>query len=154
MKDRVRNSVKAVIIQAGKILLVQKADILGAYTVLPGGGQRAGEPLPEALRRECLEEINAQVTVGELLFVRDYISEHHEFADISGHVHQVEIHFACSVCAEYQPASGSEPDRGQQNVMWVPLENLEQANFYPRALVKHLRRLSEAHQPVYLGDVN
>jgi hypothetical protein len=49
MKDRVRNSVKAVNYPGGENLLVQKADILGAYTVLPGGGQRAGEPCSKAL---------------------------------------------------------------------------------------------------------
>ena len=154
MKDRVRNSVKAVIIQAGKILLVQKADILGAYTVLPGGGQRAGEPLPEALRRECLEEINAQVTVGELLFVRDYISGNHEFAESSAHAHQVEFLFACQLSDDYQPRSGPAPDRGQQQVLWVPLSALEQANFYPRAVVPYLRQPKAAGHPVYLGDVN
>ena len=154
MKERVRNSVKAVIISGGKILLLQKMDALSLYTVLPGGGQKMGEALPEALRRECLEEINARVKVGELLFVRDYISDNHEFAESSGHVHQVEFLFACELAEEYQPCSGLEPDRGQQAVLWVPLEMLEAANFYPRALLPHLRELRASDRPVYLGDVN
>ena len=154
MKEHIRNSVKAVVIRAGEILLLQKEDGLGAYTVLPGGGQRMGEALPEALRRECLEEINAPVSVGELMFVRDYISDHHEFAASSGHVHQVEFLFACTLAEDYQPCSGPEPDRGQQQVLWVPLEALEQANFYPRALVPHLLKLGAPDCPVYLGDVN
>lgn len=154
MKERVRNSVKAVIISGGKILLLQKVDILSLYSVLPGGGQKMGEALPDALRRECLEEINARVRVGALLFVRDYISANHEFADSSEHVHQVEFLFACELMDAYQPCSGPEPDRGQQQVLWVPLDALEQANFYPRALVPYLRNLEGADRPVYLGDVN
>ncbi len=154
MKERVRNSVKAVIISGGKILLLQKLDAVSRYTVLPGGGQRMGEPLPEALRRECLEEINARVNVGALLFVRDYISDNHEFAGLSGHVHQVEFLFACELMDDYQPENGLEPDRGQQQVLWVPLDALEQANFYPRALLPYLRNLDAADRPVYLGDVN
>ena len=154
MKERVRNSVKAVIIRDGKILLLQKMDAFGLYTVLPGGGQKVGETLPEALERECMEEINARVRVGELLFVRDYISDKHEFAESSGHIHQVEFLFACTLVEDYQPGSGSEQDRGQQQVLWVPLDALEQANFYPRALLPYLRNTSAADRPVYLGDVN
>ena len=154
MKNHVRTSVKAVIIQNNQILLQIKRDVLSQYAVLPGGGQHKGETLPEALRRECLEEINADVEVGDLLFVRDYISDHHEFAASSGHVHQVEFLFACTLAEDYQPCSGPEPDRGQQQVLWVPLEALEQANFYPRALVPHLLKLSAPDRPVYLGDVN
>lgn len=154
MKEHVRNSVKAVIITDGKILLLQKRDGNSLYTVLPGGGQKAGEPLPEALRRECLEEINARVRVGELLFVRDYISGNHEFAESSAHAHQVEFLFACQLSDDYQPRSGPTPDRGQQQVLWVPLSALEQANFYPRAVVPYLRQPKAAGHPVYLGDVN
>ncbi len=154
MKERVRNSVKAVIISGKKILLLQKMDALSLYTVLPGGGQKMGEALPEALRRECLEEINARVKVGELLFVRDYISDNHEFAESSGHVHQVEFLFACELAEEYQPCSGHEPDRGQQQVLWVPLDALGPANFYPRALLPYLKDLGAADHPIYMGDVN
>ena len=154
MKERVRNSVKALIIRAGQILLLQKSDIDSVYTVLPGGGQKMGEALPEAVRRECLEEINARVKVGELLFVRDYISDNHEFAESSGHVHQVEFLFACELAEEYQPCSWHEPDRGQQQVLWVPLDALDQANFYPRALLPYLQDLGAADRPIYVGDVN
>ena len=101
MKDHVRTSAKAVIIQNNKILLLIKHDVLSQYAVLPGGGQHKGETLPEALRRECIEEIKADVKVGDLLFVRDYISDHHEFAEVNGHVHELELLFACSLPEGY-----------------------------------------------------
>ena len=63
---RIRNSVKGIIIDGGKILLNKSKNILGhvhhgipqgmIYYELPGGGQEQYESLEEALGRECLEE--------------------------------------------------------------------------------------------------
>ena len=154
MKNHVRTSVKAVIIQNNQILLQIKRDALSQYAVLPGGGQHKGETLPEALRRECLEEINTEVEVGELLFVRDYISDHHEFAEANGHVHELELLFACSLPEGYQPQAGEDPDPGQIGVSWVPLSQLEAVNLYPRVLHHYLQHLDDPQRPIYLGDVN
>lgn len=154
MKKHIRNSAKAVIIRNEKILVLRKQDGFSSYTVLPGGGQKKGEPLPEALKRECLEEINAPVEVGELLFVRDYIADNHEFAANSEHLHQVEFYFACTLPEHYLPSAGSQPDSGQQEVCWAPLDQLEDIGLYPRYLCQWLPRLDDPSRPIYLGDVN
>ena len=60
-KKKVRNSAKAVIIRDNKLLVLIKRDQDGPYAVLPGGGQRWGETLPDALMRECQEEIGTLV---------------------------------------------------------------------------------------------
>lgn len=88
-----RNSVKAIIVEDGKILCIKCKDDWGFFYLLPGGGQEPGETLPDALTRECLEEIGTKVTVGDLVFVRDYISANHEFAEYESEVHQVELMF-------------------------------------------------------------
>ena len=154
MKNYVRTSVKAVIIQNNQILLQIKCDALSQYAVLPGGGQHKGETLPEALRRECREEINTDVEVGDLLCVRDYISDHHEFAEANGHVHELELIFACSLPEGYQPQAGEDPDPGQIGVNWVPLDQLEAVNLYPRVLRHYLLYLDDPQRAIYLGDVN
>lgn len=154
MKKHIRNSVKAVIIREGKILVLRKQDGVSSYAVLPGGGQKKGEQLPIALIRECQEEINAPVVVGELLFVRDYIADNHEFAEFSDHLHQVEFYFACTLPEHYQPSAGSRPDPGQFEVCWVPLNQLNQIGLYPRQLCRFLSALDDPTRPIYLGDVN
>jgi 8-oxo-dGTP pyrophosphatase MutT (NUDIX family) len=154
MKNHVRTSVKAVIIQNNQILLQIKRDALSQYAVLPGGGQHKGETLPEALRRECQEEINAEVEVGDLLCVRDYISDHHEFAEANEHVHELELIFACSLPEGYQPQAGQAPDPGQLEVSWVPLEKLAEVHLYPQALQHYLLHLDDPSRPIYLGDMN
>ena len=138
MKEHVRNSVKAVIITDGKILLLQKRDGNSLYSVLPGGGQKTGEPLPEALRRECLEEINARVVVGELPRA-DYISGNHALAEVPRTRTRLN---SCLPAAsdDYQPRSGPTGPRAAGVV--GAASALEQANFYPRAVVPYLRQQS------------
>lgn len=154
MKKHIRNSVKAIIIENGKLLVLSKKDGEGIYRVLPGGGQKKNETLPQSLQRECLEEIGAEVQIGDLFFVRDYISEHHEFWNPEQPIHQVEFFFECHLPENYIPGAGISPDPGQYAVSWVGLDELRNAHLYPRALAKWLCRLNDPERPVYLGDVN
>ena len=72
---RIENSAKAIIIENGAILLIRYRDStemgLGDWYSLPGGRQRFGETVAEALVRECREEIGAEVRPQRLHFVRE-----------------------------------------------------------------------------------
>ena len=61
MGKRIITSAKAVIIKDGKILTIRKKDEFGEYYVLPGGKQKKYENIMEALKRECMEEVNLEV---------------------------------------------------------------------------------------------
>ena len=100
----IRNSAKALIIHDGRLLCTRNEDARGIFYLLPGGGQEPGETIPEALQRECREEIGTVVEVGPLTFVRDYIGKNHEFAAHDADVHQIEYMFA----ATCPPTRGSE----------------------------------------------
>jgi 8-oxo-dGTP diphosphatase len=154
MAQQVRVSAKAIVVQDGRILLIRNLDAYGDWYCLPGGGQAHGETLPDALRRECLEEIGCQVVVGRLLFVRDYIAEHHEFADSDCGAHQVELMFECQLAPGCAPAVGDEPDGMQTGVAWVELSALARSRFYPRALGVLLAGGIPGQGPCYVGDVN
>lgn len=72
----IRNSVKAIIIKDGKILLNQCDFGDGKLSyIFPGGGQENGETFMEALQRECQEELGAQVKVYDLVWIREYIGK-------------------------------------------------------------------------------
>lgn len=62
-----RLAVKALLLRGGQVLMNHIVDPDGrdVYT-LPGGGQEHGESQPEALVRECAEEIGARVTVHQV----------------------------------------------------------------------------------------
>jgi ADP-ribose pyrophosphatase YjhB (NUDIX family) len=142
-----RVSAKAVIVRDGKLLAIAKRDDAGEWYLLPGGGQDMHESLHEAVRRECREELGADVIVGELLYVRDYIARHHEFAAVDD-AHQVELMFACTLVGE--PGVGTSPDAGQLGVAWLPIDRLDAVRLYPAAL----KALLTTGVRGYLGDVN
>ncbi|WP_427138152.1 NUDIX domain-containing protein [Psychrobacillus psychrodurans] len=61
-----RNSSKAVIIRDDKLLTIKLHENDKTYYILPGGGQKPGENLHQTLERECMEEVGAKITIGEL----------------------------------------------------------------------------------------
>lgn len=149
---RFRYSVKAIIIDDGRLLCIQKRDEDGLYLLLPGGGQEPGETLHDALRRECREEIAAEVEIDDLRFVRDYIGRNHEFAADDADFHQVDLMFNCRLAVGAVATLGASPDDGQIGIAWVPLAELDAARIYPRILARLLPNGTTS--PIYLGDIN
>lgn len=148
----IRNAAKAVIIKNQHLLTIKKQAGEAIYYTLPGGGQKPGETLHQALERECLEELGIPIKVGRLLYIREYIGKHHEFVSTDSEIHRVEFFFTCELVADVPPRHGDEPDKRQIGVEWLPLDQLDRFPFYPSVLRKLLDRPS--HEGIYLGDVN
>jgi ADP-ribose pyrophosphatase YjhB (NUDIX family) len=129
-------------------------DKTGIFYILPGGGQRHGETLREGLQRECMEEIGTEVDVGELLYVREYIGKNHEFHKTHHAFHQVENVFRCSLPNPQGIGPGSEHDKKQIGVEWIPLEELEQRRFLPEVIKSFFTADGFEAGTNYLGDVN
>ena len=154
MKTTLKNSAKAIIVRDGYLLVtVNRHDNGEEFYILPGGGQNFGETLHQALQRECIEEIGTNVDIRELIFVREYIGKHHEFAHFDGHVHQVEFMFLCTLTEDPFTRQGTLPDPKQFGVKWLLLTELETAPFYPAVLKTLIREMTSPHVR-YLGDVN
>lgn len=129
-------------------------DKSGIFYILPGGGQRHGETLREGLERECLEEIGTHVKVGELLYVREYIGKNHEFRRSHRAFHQVENVFRCSLPDPDDIGPGSEHDKKQIGVEWIPLEELPERRFLPEVIKSCFTKEGFEPESNYLGDVN
>lgn len=150
----IRNSAKAIIIQNGYLLTIKKQQNNEPYYVIPGGGQEHRENLHEAVIRECREELGADVEVGELLFVREYIGKNHQFANNHALAHQTEFMFLCQL-KQQSFKEGTNLDDNQIGTEWLPIKELLNYNLYPHALRSQLLSFYEGNnRTVYLGDVN
>lgn len=153
----IRNSAKAIILHNGRFLAIRKRYGDREYCVLPGGGQEREETLAQALHRECREEINADVAIRELLFVREYIGKNHEFAQYDSDLHQVEFFFRCDVENPETVGTGPDPDARQVGVDWFELSSAADAPLYPKAIRKRIAAIAADRRDgdgIYLGDVN
>jgi len=150
----VRNSAKAIIIKDEKLLAIKCIHLEGIFYILPGGGQNPGETLVEALKKECREEINAEIIVHNLRFIREYIGRNHEFAEYDKDVHQIEYMFVCELEDKEDIKIGSTPDSYQIGIEWLPSETLSEYRLYPKILKELILKDGSLVGPIYLGDVN
>ena len=150
----IRNSIKAIIISEGKILLTKNKDDDGDFYLLPGGGQEKFEEFYEALRRECREEISCNVNIGEIRFIREYIGKKHEFSEFDHECHQIEYMFECSLADDVVPCNGDAPDNFQTAIEWIALSKLKHIRLYPAVLKQVIHEDGTFEDKIYLGAVN
>ncbi|MDP4693943.1 MAG: NUDIX domain-containing protein [Opitutales bacterium] len=150
----IRTAARALIIHEQKLLAIKMRDHTGIFYILPGGGQNHGETLREGLKRECLEEIGTEVEVGEFLYVREYIGKNHEFRNTHRNFHQVENVFRCSLPNPDGIGPGTEHDKKQVGVEWIPLSELQGRRFLPEVIQPFFTADGFDPGTNYLGDVN
>ncbi len=150
----VRTAARAVVVRDGRLLAITMRDSQGEFYILPGGGQRHGETLADALRRETQEEIGVSLEPGPVLYVREYIGKNHTFANEHKHFHQVEVVFRCALPDHAKLQPGTERDRRQVGVAWLELAKLGDCRFFPAFLKKCVRGADLVVEPLYWGDLN
>ena len=144
-KRHVRVSVKAIIIQDERILMIKYFFPDGMLYDLPGGGQNHGETLTEALERECMEELGAKVLVKDILFVHDFISANHPQL-INQDEHGLKIEFECELLSPIDYSI--KGDEYQEAIEWLPIAELENYPVHPSALAATLKTRNK----IYLGE--
>lgn len=146
-----RYGAKALILQDGRILCLRKRGDIGEYFVLPGGGQERGELLPQALERECREELGARVEVGRIRYLQEYLGDNHGFRAVHGGLHFVNAYFECRLL-DPPGILPLAPDVGQVGWEWLDVQALETLPFYPKVLASRLRSSRVDGDFAYLGD--
>lgn len=152
----IRNSAKAIIVKNSMLLLTKNVDSEGVFYLFPGGGQNHGETLIEAVKRECVEEVGAKVTVKEMLHIREYIGKNHEHSSFDSSIHQMEYYFKCELLTDDDHfLTPKNPDSHQTGIEWIAVNELQELRLYPRALIPAMLDLvNDRLGTIYLGDVN
>ena len=142
---RVRTSAKALVIRDGCMLAIKLRDADGVFYIRPGGGQHAGELLPDAVEREVAEEAGIRVKAGDAVFVIEGAEGEPD--------HRVDIVFRCEYIG---PCDTEEQhDYNQIGIGWLPLDTLNTAPLYPSKLRRPIMNLAQGKPaPVYLGNEN
>ena len=141
----VRVSAKALVIRNGKILAIRLRDQDGDFYIMPGGGQTAGELLPDAVEREVAEETGLALKAQDVAFVI-------EGAEGEIH-HRVDIVFRCELVGEIDV--NRHPDHNQIGYEWLDIATLNRMPLYPSRLRRPIMDLYEGKKiAVYLGNEN
>lgn len=96
--DKPTIRVAGLLVDEGRILMVEQGHGDERYWLLPGGGVRFGETLADALKREFLEELGMRVGVAKLLAIVESISPDPGYAK-----HVVHLVFETSAPRESAP---------------------------------------------------
>jgi 8-oxo-dGTP diphosphatase len=120
----------ALILNEGKVLLIEYYENDQYHYNLPGGGVESGETIIDTLRRELLEEADAAIHVGPIAFIYEY-SPHKQSGQYDSSIPGLNIIFDCSLQEGSVPQLPEHPDPHQVGVKWVPLEDLKAVVLYP-----------------------
>ncbi len=138
--DSGRELIARVVIMRHDCLLVNQGQsklTAETYFALPGGHVDPGESCPQAAQRELEEELEAQIEVGDLLFVGEQIYAGRKKTD--GKRHEVTLLFAATLTQAPREENGKlfspEPSK---NFQWLPLSQLPDANLLPRSIKQYL----------------
>ncbi len=151
MRQRIRAAV--IIVEQGKTLLVHEVypTLAQEGWVPPGGGlEESDASILACAQREVLEETGLQVSVGRLLYFR-------EFRDMPTHNHNLELFFLGHLCdcagdavPVASPAGSTPCDR---TPCWLTREEMRELTVYPAELKDVFWEDREAGFPTvrYLG---
>lgn len=109
----VRLAVRAVILRAGRLLLVNAwPDPASDLWCAPGGGVEPHASLPENLAREVLEETGLTIAVGAPCLVNEFHAPGRDF-------HQVDLYFRAWILAGDPEGPWTDPEGVVTRRRWV-----------------------------------
>jgi 8-oxo-dGTP diphosphatase len=127
--------VRGILINDGKIALIQRVKESGTYYVFPGGGVEEGETISQALIREMKEELGIDVSVGDFFSKNEYDGDNERIVHDFYVCRQTGGEFGTGDGPEYQPENAHLME-GTHDPIWVPLSTLDELVLYPEVIKK------------------
>lgn len=116
----------ALIIQDNKLLVAKSQDYDCYYTV--GGGVRQNEPTDKEVLRECFEETGHSYQIDRLVFVQE------RFFQVDNINHHEVVFFYLMQDDGHAIQSGVNTDQQNEQLFWIPIEDLVEINLVPSFL--------------------
>ena len=154
LSNNIRSAARAIIIENNSVLFVQMKNEEGEFFILPGGGQLHGETLIQALERECMEELGISISVGRLIYTREYIGKNHRFDHRHNNFHQIEHVFASEIINDSCIGIGHQKDKKQIGYRWIKINELSNHKILPSKIKSLLKKNDFILPNNYLGDIN
>ncbi|NSW51273.1 MAG: NUDIX domain-containing protein [Anaerolineae bacterium] len=136
-------NVRGVILQRSKVLLIKINDENGMHFTYPGATVRPGESLHDALKRGVSLQTSADVNVGRLLIVWEYIPDRENYR--YGDRQRITLTFLCSLQPGSEPQMPRIADPNQIDVVWLPIDALDDIPVLP-VVGKELAKALETQQ--------
>jgi 8-oxo-dGTP diphosphatase len=123
-----------VLIQAGKVALIERHRAGLDYFVFPGGGVDEGETPEQAALREAMEELGVEVAIKQKI-AEIWLGQ--KSRQIYFLVEQTGGEFGTGVGEEYTDADPDSPEEGIYIPIWMPIDQLLlHGNIYPADVAK------------------
>ena len=122
-------NVRGAIVRKDRVVLVKMNDESGMYFTFPGATVHQGESLYEAMHRGVNLSTGAQVDVGRLLMLWEYIPERENFK--YGDRQKLTVLFLCRIMPGNEPHQPRISDPNQIDVLWMPISALSELPVVP-----------------------
>ena len=150
----IRSSVKTIVINDGRVLLIKYISESGfVYYELPGGGQEQFEELEDTAKREFLEETGYNIKIRrfaaiaeEIFNDKDLRKNYPNYVHRIHHIYQAEI-----VLNDVIDVSRNILDKNQVGCEWIPIEQISEIYLLPQQVKEHFIEIINSNHPIYLG---
>lgn len=123
-----------VLIQDGKVALIERYRAGLHYFVFPGGGTDEGETPEQAAAREAMEELGVEVAIKQKISEIQFGQKSRQIYYL---VEQIGGEFGTGVGEEYTDSNPDNPEEGIYIPIWMPISELPlHENIYPVDVVK------------------
>lgn len=127
-----------VLIQDGKVALIERHRAGVDYFVFPGGGADEGETPEQAAMREAKEELGIEVAIKQKIAEIQYGQKSRQVYFLA---EQVGGQFGTGTGEEYTESDPNNPEEGIYIPIWMPIEKLSQyQNIYPDSVAQQVTR--------------
>ena len=123
-----------VLINDGKVALIERHRAGLDYYVFPGGGMDEGETPEQAAIRETMEELGIEVAIKQKVAEIQLGKKSHQVYFLVEHIGG---EFGTGTGEEFTDADPNDPDEGVYVPIWMPIAELpRRGNVYPVDLSK------------------